>query len=157
MPRVAVQVVEALVRTGATVATAESLTGGELASRLVSVPGASVAFRGGIVAYATDLKASILGVDEALLTARGAVDAEVAQAMAAGVQTITQAMYAVATTGVAGPDDQGGKSPGTVFIGLRGPFGQDVIPLELHGDRQSIRDQTVEHALVALLELVTSQ
>ena len=94
---------------GATVAVAESLTGGLLAAALVAVPGASRCFRGSVTAYATDLKASVLGVDAGLLAARGAVDAEVAGQMAEGVRRLMGADYGVATTGVAGPDPQDGQ------------------------------------------------
>ena len=86
------------------IAVAESLTGGLLAAALTDVPGASAVFRGGVVAYATELKAVLLGVDRALLAAQGAVSAEVAGAMATGVRDRLGATVGAATTGVAGPD-----------------------------------------------------
>ena len=86
------------------IAVAESLTGGLLAGALTDVPGASAVFRGGVIAYATDLKAELLGVDRALLAAQGAVSPEVAEAMAAGVRDRLGAAVGAATTGVAGPD-----------------------------------------------------
>lgn len=89
---------------GWTLAVAESLTGGAVCARLVDVPGASRVLRGGVTAYATDLKASLLGVDDELLAARGAVDPDVAAAMAAGVRERLGADVGLATTGVAGPD-----------------------------------------------------
>ena len=92
-----------------TVATAESLTGGLVAAALTDIPGASQAFRGGVVSYATDLKARLLGVDPAMLAAHGAVYAPVAAAMAAGVRDRLGATVGVATTGVAGPDPQDGS------------------------------------------------
>src|SRR6201996_8589327 len=97
------QVVELLTRTGLTVATAESLTGGLVAAALTDVPGASAAFRGGVIAYATELKAEILGVDAVMLRRHGAVSPPVASAMARGVRARLGATYGVATTGVAGP------------------------------------------------------
>ena len=97
---------------GQTVATAESLTGGLVAAALTDVPGASSAFRGGVVAYATELKAEALGVDVALLKAHGPVYAPVAAAMAEGVRERLQATIGVATTGVAGPDPQNGYPAG---------------------------------------------
>ena len=97
------QVVAELTARRQHVAVAESLTGGLLAAALASVPGASVVFRGAIVAYATDLKASLLGVDQAVLDSRGAVSAETAQAMAEGVRSRLGATFGLATTGVAGP------------------------------------------------------
>src|SRR4051812_47619675 len=89
---------------GWTIAVAESLTGGLLCAALVDVVGASRSLRGGVVAYATELKGALLGVDDAVLAARGAVDPEVARQMAAGVRVRLGADVGLATTGVAGPD-----------------------------------------------------
>jgi nicotinamide-nucleotide amidase len=147
----AASVVTALTGRGETVAVAESLTGGLLAAALTSVPGASAVVRGGVVSYATDLKASLLGVPEELLAARGPVDAEVAGRMAAGVRRRCAATYGVATTGVAGPDPQDGVAVGTVFVAVAGPSGEPAVePLHLAGDRWQIRDATVAAALRAL-------
>lgn len=103
-----------------TVAVAESLTGGQLAAAITAVPGASAVFRGSVTAYATDLKASVLGVDAALLDEVGAVHAEVARQMAAGVRRLCGADVGVATTGVAGPTPQDGRAVGTVFVAVAG-------------------------------------
>src|SRR4051812_4003327 len=108
-------VVHELARTGLTVATAESLTGGLVCAALTDVPGASAVVRGGVVSYATDLKASVLGVDEHVLAAGGAVQARVAREMALGVAQLCGADLGVGTTGVAGPDPQDGQPVGTVF------------------------------------------
>jgi len=105
---------------GLTVAVAESLTGGQLAAAFTSVPGASAVFRGSVTAYATDLKASILGVDAQLLAEVGAVHDEVARQMAEGVRRVCRADVGLATTGVAGPDPQDGKPVGTVFVAFAG-------------------------------------
>ncbi len=104
-----------------TVAVAESLTGGQLAAALTAVPGASAVFRGSVTAYATDLKASVLGVDAALLDAQGAVHPEVARQMAEGVRRVCRADVGIATTGVAGPEPQDGQPVGTVFVAAAGP------------------------------------
>jgi nicotinamide-nucleotide amidase len=104
-----------------TIAVAESLTGGQLAAAITAVPGASAVFRGSVTAYATDLKASVLGVDAVLLAEAGAVDAEVARQMAAGVRRVCRADVGVATTGVAGPQPQDGRPVGTVFVAVAGP------------------------------------
>ncbi|WP_238999458.1 CinA family protein, partial [Segeticoccus rhizosphaerae] len=93
-----------LAAAGLTVATAESLTGGLVAARLTDVPGASEVVRGGVVAYALEVKAEVLGVDAALLDQRGAVDAEVAQQMATGVRQRLRSTYGLAVTGLADPD-----------------------------------------------------
>lgn len=102
-PHVAAQIIGLLAARGQTAAVAESLTGGLLAAAFTSVPGASAVFRGGVVAYASDLKAAILGVPADLLERRGAVDPEVAAEMAAGVRSRLAATVGAATTGVAGP------------------------------------------------------
>ena len=147
MTGTAADVLSALRRAGRTCAVAESLTGGLLAAELVSVPGASAAFRGSVTAYATELKASVLGVDAALLAARGAVDAEVARQMAEGVRRLMHADWGVATTGVAGPDPQDGQPVGTVFVAVAGPGGQSASGLRLSGDRATIRRKAVSAAL----------
>lgn len=158
--RLAREVVTTLTARGLTLATAESLTGGLLAARVVDVPGASAVLRGGVVAYATDLKHRLLGVDADLLAARGAVDADVAAAMARGVRERLGADVGVATTGVAGPDPQDGHPAGTVFVAvslspaLAAGDGR-VVPLLLAGDRPAIRTATVAEALGLVLALVT--
>jgi len=135
---------------GATVAVAESLTGGLLGATLTAVAGASKSFRGGVIAYATDLKEELLGVPGPLLAAEGAVSAQVAAAMAAGVRDRLSASYGVALTGVAGPDPQDGKAPGTVFVAVAGPGDGQVRELDLDGDRQAIRVAAVEAAVEVL-------
>jgi len=143
-------VVTTLTERGQTVAVAESLTGGLLAASLVEVPGASVVFRGGVVAYATDLKATLLGVPQALLERYGAVHADVAAAMADGVRSRLGATFGIATTGVAGPDPADGQPVGTVYIAATGQLSAARRSLSLAGDRRSIRDQTVAQSLQLL-------
>lgn len=139
----AAEAVAALRSAGATVATAESLTGGLVCATLVNVPGASQVVRGGVVAYAPELKTQLLGVPAALIADRGTVDAGVAAAMAEGARQRLGATYGLATTGVAGPDASEGKPPGTVHIAVAGPNGTVTRQLDLAGDRDSIRSQTV--------------
>lgn len=143
-----------LTRLGLTLTTAESLTGGSLAAAIVAVPGASACFRGGVVAYATDVKSRLLDVPAELLDARGPVDPEVAALMAAGVRSALLADIGVSTTGVAGPEAQCGVLPGTVFIGLDATIDdrliQEVRRLDLAGGRSAIRAATV----IAALDLV---
>lgn len=144
----AARVLRRLVERGETLAVAESLTGGLVAAELTSVPGASQAFRGSVTAYATPLKSEVLGVDAALLAAKGAVDAEVAHQMAAGVRLALGADWGVATTGVAGPEPQDGRPVGTVFVAVSGPQGAGkVAALRLNGDRADIRKESVRSAL----------
>ncbi|WP_076463795.1 CinA family protein [Actinomyces mediterranea] len=129
------------------IATAESVTGGALCARLVDVPGASAVVRGGVCTYATDLKASVLGVDADLLAARGPVDAEVALQMARGVRALMGADIGVSTTGVAGPGPADGHEVGTVHIAVNGPGGEDHRELHLVGERAQIRALSVDAAL----------
>jgi nicotinamide-nucleotide amidase len=140
-----------LIRRGETIASAESLTGGLVAAALTSVPGASAAFRGGIVAYATDLKAAVLGVPDDLLKQHGAVHPEVAEAMAEGARARLWTTVGISTTGVAGPDPAEGKPVGTVFVAVAGPGGTVSRELALTGDRQAIRMASVESALDLLV------
>lgn len=139
---------------GATIAVAESLTGGALASAIVDVPGASAVLRLGVVAYDTAMKASVLGVDALLLAERGAVDGDVAARMAAGVRALADvdgpATIGVATTGVAGPDAQDGHAVGEVHVGIATVAGARSVRLDLPGDRAAIRAATVAAALDAL-------
>lgn len=156
----AAEVVHQLGRQGLTVAVAESLTGGLLAAELISVPGASAVVVGGVVAYQTPLKASLLGVPAALLAARGAVDPDVAVAMAAGVRRALAvdgqaADVGLATTGVAGPDPQDGEAPGTVYVALSAGVGSRVTRLDLSGDREAIRSATVSESLSMLHDWLT--
>jgi nicotinamide-nucleotide amidase len=138
---------------GETLAVAESLTGGLLAATIVDVPGASRAFRGGLVVYATDLKVSLAGVPADLLDARGPVDPDVAVALARGARRRCAADWGLGTTGVAGPDPQHGIPAGTVYVGLAGPGDVTrVRRLDLPGDRTAIRRATVEAALRLLTD-----
>lgn len=149
----AARLLAALESRGWTLAVAESLTGGAVCARLVDVPGASRVLRGGVVAYATDLKASLLGVGDELLAARGAVDPDVAAAMAAGVRARLGADVGLATTGVAGPDPQDGQAPGTVHVAVVTPSGRRVASWRIAGDRAAVRSATVQGALeLALAE-----
>jgi PncC family amidohydrolase len=143
-------IVTLLTERGQTVAVAESLTGGLLAAALVEIPGASVVFRGGIVAYATDLKSALLDVPASLLERCGTVHADVAGAMAEGVRKRLGATFGVATTGVAGPDPADGQPVGTVHIAASGQLGEVRRRLFLAGGRRSIRDQAVVQSLLLL-------
>ena len=148
------EAVAALVAASRTIATAESLTGGLVCAALTDVPGASAVVRGSVVAYATELKAQVLGVDADLLAAGGAVQAEVASQMALGVCRVLGSDLGVATTGVAGPDPQDGRPVGTVFVAVAHGGAVTVRELALTGDRASIRLQTVAHALELVAAVV---
>jgi nicotinamide-nucleotide amidase len=147
-------IVTELTERGGTVAVAESLTGGLLAAALVDVPGASLVFRGGIVAYATDLKHALLDVPASLLDRFGAVHPDVAMAMAEGARQRLEATFGIATTGVAGPEPADGQPAGTVFIAASTRRGGRGRSLSLTGDRLSIRQQTVQASLELLREML---
>jgi len=147
----AAEVLRLLTQGGQTVATAESLTGGLVAAALTDVPGASTAFRGGIVAYATELKSRLLCVDPVMLSAHGPVYPPVAAAMAEGVRKRLVATIGVATTGVAGPDPQDGHPPGTVHIAVSLADDTIVRTIALQGNRDQVRRLTVERVLGLLL------
>lgn len=142
---------------GWTLAVAESLTGGLVSATLVDVPGASSVLRGGVVAYATELKATLLDVDKVLLAERGAVDPDVARAMATGVRARLGADVGLATTGVAGPDPQDGHPPGTVHVAVSTPAGTHVRSLRLAGDRGAVRAQSVDAVLALGVEIVAGR
>ncbi|MEU3016721.1 MULTISPECIES: CinA family protein [unclassified Nocardiopsis] len=141
----------ALLDAGSTAASAESLTGGMIGAHLTSVPGSSTTYRGGAVTYATDTKASVLGVPEGLLAEHGAVHPEVAAHMARGVRRLVGADYGVAVTGVAGPEPQDGQPVGTVYVAVAGPDSHTwVRRFCFTGDRAGIRLDTVAGALALL-------
>jgi len=120
------EVVEVCRARGLTVAVAESLTGGLFMATLTEIPGVSDVLRGGAVTYATDTKASELGVDETLLRDRGPVDPDVAVAMARGVRSRWGADVGIATTGVAGPEPQDGHPVGEVYVAMADAAGDQV-------------------------------
>jgi nicotinamide-nucleotide amidase len=151
------QALELLIARGATIAVAESLTGGMLAATFTAVPGASAAFRGGVIAYATDLKAALLGVPSSLLNRYGAVHPAVAAAMAEGACRRLTAAVGAATTGVAGPDPQDGQPVGRVHIAVAAPSGTAVRSLALSGDRYQIRLATVGHSLSLLVGVLREE
>lgn len=147
-----------LTAAGLTIAVAESLTGGLLVAELVGVPGASAAVVGGVVAYHTAIKQSVLGVDAELLAEHGPVHPEVARQMAVGVRSALAvagrpADIGVATTGVAGPDEQDGRPVGTVYLGVATGDRSWALALQLHGDRAGIRAHTVTAAIEAVCRL----
>ena len=155
----AAELVALLTARGLTIAVAESLTGGLLVAELVRVPGASAVLIGGVVAYNTAIKHSVLGVDADLLARRGAVDPEVARQMAVGVRTALSvgnrpADIGISTTGVAGPDPQDGKPVGTVYLGFA--IGNEVFDaaLALTGDRNGIRSAVVSESLTRLHQML---
>lgn len=158
MSRAAEAALAALADAGQTLATAESLTGGLIGALLTTVPGASAHYRGGVISYATDLKATLAGVDPELLARAGPVAAVTAEAMAGGVARRCAADWGLAVTGVAGPDRQDGHPVGQVFVAVVRPAGgvAEVRELALAGGRHDIRTATAEHALTLLVQILHS-
>lgn len=142
--------VAALAARGLRLAVAESLTAGALAARLAAVPGVSAVLRGGVVAYASDVKATLLGVDEALLAGGGPVQAEVAAQMATGAARALGADVALATTGVAGPGPADGHPAGTFHVACLGPGGVRTRSWRVAGTRPAVRQAAAEAALALL-------
>jgi nicotinamide-nucleotide amidase len=148
------EVIAQLVRRGETLATAESLTGGLIGYRLTSLPGASQVYRGGVISYATDLKADLAGVSPETLAAQGPVAGQTVGEMAAGIARRCRARWGLATTGVAGPDPQDGHAVGEVYVPLADSASGEVAvrALQLSGTRSQIRSETAERALRLLGE-----
>ncbi|MCK2022001.1 CinA family protein [Microbacterium sp. kSW2-24] len=158
MTDLAASVIETLGRRGWTLGVAESLTGGAVIAELVGVPGASSVVLGGVVAYATPVKHTLLGVDESLLDREGPVHPEVARQMARGVRHAVSvdgidAAVGVATTGIAGPVSPDGQSVGTVHIAVATPERIEARSFLFPGDRNRIRSASVRAALEMLREL----
>ena len=161
----AMDVVNLLARRHETLATAESLTSGLIVSALTRIPGASDVVRGGLAAYATGVKRDVLGVDPGIIANYGVVSAETVTAMARRALALFDCTWAVATSGVAGPDRQDGRAVGTVFVAAVGPAvrssAYDDVPvavgqLALSGDRDEIRAATVTASLRLLHDRLDS-
>ena len=150
-------VVEKATAAGATVATAESLTGGLIAAMLTSVPGSSASVRGGIVSYVNEVKAEVLGVSEDVLARQGAVDELVALQMARGALRELGSDVSVAVTGIAGPTGaEPGKPGGTVWIGCATAKKTHAACHHFEGGREAVRLQTVLIALRTMEEALAS-
>ncbi len=131
-----------------TLSVAESCTGGLLGERITSVPGSSTYFLGGFITYASRMKVEWLGVPEETIAEFGAVSKETAEAMALGARRRTGSTYALAITGVAGPDSGGENAPvGTIYVGLADPAGCQVLHRQFIGDRTRIRQFATQMAL----------
>jgi nicotinamide-nucleotide amidase len=148
---------EALRARGATLATAESCTGGMIGARLTAVPGASAWYVGGVVSYDDAVKRDVLDVPAAVIASHGAVSAACAEAMAVGARTRLHSTWAVSVTGIAGPGGGTAEKPvGLVYVGIAGPDGVDTRELHLHGDRERVRQRAATIALHMMREAVTA-
>jgi len=144
----AAELVRLLTERRLTLGTAESLTAGLIAATVADVSGASAVLMGGIVAYDPRVKQEVLGVDQQVIDTLGVVSAECACQMAEGARKALQVDIAVSATGVAGPTGGTPETPvGTVFIGISCAQGTRAEECYFTGDRRSVREQTVAHAL----------
>lgn len=153
------RVVAAATRAGRTIGVAESLTGGDVCRQLVEVPGASAVLRGGVVAYALGVKATVLNVDPDILDTHGPVSEETARAMAAGVRELLGADIGISTTGAAGPESHGGKPPGTAFVAVDAGGGRvHVREVHIEGSREQVcagaRDAALDLAAITVEQLL---
>ena len=148
------RVLAALDRRGETLASAESLTGGMVGELLTEVPGASTSYLGGVISYATRLKATLAGVDAAILSELGPVAQRTAAEMARGVAQRCNADWGIATTGVAGPEAQDSHPVGQVFVAVSHPAGDllRIKELSLEGERGAIRQQAAVAVLAPLAD-----
>lgn len=141
-------VLSRLLARGETLAVAESLTGGLVCASLTEVPGASAVVRGGVVAYATDVKSGVLGVETGLLEVGGPVQAEVAMQLATGVRSRLAADWGIGTTGVAGPGPADGYCAGTVFIAVAGAVSRaERVDIDPEAGRLAVREESVAAVL----------
>jgi PncC family amidohydrolase len=143
---------QALEQRGQTIATAESLTAGQVCAAIADVPGASAVLRGGLSAYATEVKVSVLGVDPEIVEQYGVVSRECAEAMALAANTLFGTDWAVSTTGVAGPTGQEDKPVGTVYVAVASGTQVTSRDLLLSGDRVEIRAAATDAVLTLLAE-----
>ena len=149
-------VIRLLASKGKTLVTAESLTGGGIGAALTAVPGSSAVYKGGVISYTNEIKRNVLGVRVELLEKYGAVSPWVAGEMASGVRKLLNADIAVSVTGLAGPSgDEFGHPVGTVFIGYEDRQRSVVQHYLFEGDRDSVRNQTIEAALELILQYNT--
>lgn len=159
MSKLAEQVIKEFAKRSITLATCESITGGGIGATLTSVAGSSDVYRGGLITYARDLKASLARVDPKIVAEQGVVNEMTAYQMARGAQLICQASWGLATTGVAGPTETDGQPVGTVWFGIVGPsMGMSNPPTytelkHFEGDREEIRQQSTDHALAMLMRV----
>lgn len=149
---VAEKLVALLKAQGLTCSTAESCTGGGVGAMITSVPGSSAVFAGGVISYSNEIKRSVLGVHEEDLDAYGAVSSQVVGQMADGARRMMRTDFAVAVSGIAGPDGGSeGKPVGTVWFALASADAVRTEKCLFAGDRDQVREQAVVHALGMLM------
>lgn len=151
---VATEIVKKLSHIGKTLSTAESCTGGLIASTITDIPGASRIFLGGMVVYATEMKHKLLGISEEIFK-YGVISSQMAGAMALKIKILTGSDYSIATTGNLGPDTMEGKPEGLIYIAIAEEQNMHIKELYLKGDRISNKQNATLHALNLLLKIVS--
>ncbi len=145
------EVMQKLQDTDNTLACAESLTGGYFGHDLTKISGIGQVFLGGLICYQNDIKRDLLKVPQEVLDNEGAVSEKCARLMAENIRSQFDSDYGISFTGVAGPNEMEGKSPGTVYIGIASERGTNIYPLNLAGGRNAVRSRTVNYGLFYLL------
>jgi len=149
------EIIQTLQGQGSTVSSAESCTGGLIGAGFTSIPGSSSCFMGGIIAYDNRIKQSLLGVSPSLLQQFGAVSEEVVRAMALGAQKALGTTWALATSGIAGPDGGTPEKPvGTVWMAIAGPNSCHAFCEIFPGKRNEIRDASVQYIVHSFLDQI---
>lgn len=146
-----------LMELGQTITSAESLTAGLFVATLAEVSGISSVLPGAFVTYSAESKTQLINVAPELISRDGVVSASVAEAMASGARATLATDWAVSFTGVAGPDRLEGHPAGTVFIGIVGPNLNETVEYHFTGDRQAVREQSVQAAFVLLDKFLTGK
>ena len=155
LQRISEEVIHLFTQKGLTLGTAESLTAGMIAASAACVSGASAVLMGGVVSYDSRVKHEVLGVERSIIDTVGVVSEPCARQMAEGARRVLKTDIAVSATGLAGPGGGTPETPvGTVFIGVSSAKGTRVDECHFEGDRQSVREQSVVHALKMALDAV---
>lgn len=150
---IAQKIITKLKESNRTLSTAESCTGGLIASSITDIPGASKVFLGGMVLYATEMKLKLLGISEEVL-AYGVISSQMAEEMASKIRVLTGSDFSIATTGNLGPDVMEGKPKGLIYIAVGTEKKIFVKELNLQGDRIFNKIQATKEALKLFLEVI---
>jgi len=144
-----------LARNKETITFAESCTGGRIAAAFTAISGSSAVLNGSCVTYSNEIKHLWLGVEETVLENFGAVSRQCVSQMLKGIKNLANAEYAIAVSGIAGPTGGTEEKPvGTVYIGLKTPFSEEVFHCFFHGDREQIQEQSVVFAIEKVYEVL---
>ncbi len=153
--KISASIADLLRSRGESLSTAESITGGLIASAITDIAGASEVFRGGIIAYSNEVKMNELDISAAMIEKDGVVSESIAIAMAKSARKKFHSTWAISSTGVAGPGPAGGVAAGTAWIGIAGPDFEQGIEISITGTREIVRSGAVESALGAFERILS--